>query len=90
MSTTIQIRVDEDTKKKADMTFKKMGLDVSSGIKLFLHQVIRSGSIPFTVRTANGFTPAEEKKMLKEIGYAIKKGKSYASVKELFDAILDE
>ena len=44
----------------------------------------------FTVHTANGFTLAEEKKMLKEIAQAVKKGKSYASVKKLFDAILEK
>jgi DNA-damage-inducible protein J len=62
MTTTIQIRIDQKTKRAAEKTFKKMGLDTSSGIKLYLHQVIKSHSIPFTIRTANGFTPAQEKK----------------------------
>ena len=88
MNSTIQIRVDTKMKKEADKTFKNMGLDLSSGIKLFLHQVIKSRSIPFTVRTANGFTPEYEKRMRQESDYALKHGKSYKSVEALFDDIL--
>ena len=88
MNTTIQVRVDKNTKKEADKTFKKMGLDISSGIKLFLHRVIQSHSIPFQIRTENGFTPEQEKKMLKETEYALKHGKSYASIEELHNDIM--
>lgn len=45
--TTIQIRIDEKTKRKARKVFSKMGLDVSSGIKLYLAQVAREDAIPF-------------------------------------------
>ena len=88
MNTTIQIRVNKNTKKEADKTFKKMGLDISSGIKLFLHRVIQSRSIPFQIRTENGFTQEQEKKMLKETEYALKHGKSYASIEELHNDIM--
>ncbi|OGG59851.1 hypothetical protein A2765_04675 [Candidatus Kaiserbacteria bacterium RIFCSPHIGHO2_01_FULL_56_24] len=45
--TTIQIRIDEKTKRKARKVFHKMGLDVSSGIKLYLAQVAREDALPF-------------------------------------------
>ena len=90
MNTTIQVRVDKNTKKQADKTFKKMGLDTSSGIKLFLHRVIQSRSIPFEIRTVNGFTPEQERKILKETEYALKHGKSYKTVEELFDDIMKD
>lgn len=45
--TTIQIRIDEKTKRKAKKVFHKMGLDVSSGIKLYLAQVAREDALPF-------------------------------------------
>lgn len=83
MTTTIQIRVDMETKKKADKTFKNMGLDMSSGVKLFLHQVVRSGSIPFVIRTENGFTPAQERQMIKETKEALKNAKQYKNFKEM-------
>lgn len=88
MNSTIQIRVDKKMKKEADKTFKEMGLDLSSGIKLYLHQIIRSRSMPFTIRTANGFTPAQEDKIIKEMDYAMKHGKSYKTIEELHDDIL--
>ena len=90
MSTTIQIRVDKAVKQKADKTFKKMGLDMSSGVKLFLHRVIQSGSIPFTLRTANGFTPAQERQILRDSMEASVHGKTYKTVKEMFDDILKD
>ena len=48
--TTIQIRIDEKTKAGAKRVFKKMGLDVSSGIKIYLSRVIAEGALPFTPR----------------------------------------
>jgi addiction module RelB/DinJ family antitoxin len=75
-------------KKDADKTLKDMGLDMSSGIKLFLHQVVLKRALPFVVRTANGFTPEQEKRMVKETEYALKYGKSFKTVKEAFDDIL--
>lgn len=85
---TINIRIDKKTKKEADKMLKEMGLDLSSGIKLFLKQVIYSGSIPFQVRTVNGFTVEYEAKILRETGKALKKGKSYRSAAEMHKAIL--
>lgn len=87
---TINIRIDKKTKKDADKTLKEMGLDLSSGIKLFLKQVIYSGSIPFQVRTVNGFTSEYEARMIKETEEAVKKGKSYSSAEKMHKAILEE
>lgn len=77
---TIQIRIDEKTKAKARKVFGKMGLDVSSGIKLYLTRVAQDESIPFVVRTENGYTPEQEKRMIREAKYAEKHGKRFDSV----------
>ena len=90
MNTTIQIRVDRKMKKAVSATFKNMGLDISSGIKLFLHQVMKSQTIPFPIRTANGFTVEQERQMIRETKEALKSGKSYKTAKELFDDILKD
>ena len=88
MNTTIQIRVDEKTKRAASLALKDMGLDISSGVKLFLHQVVKSQTIPFPIRTANGFTPFQEKRMVRETKEALRSGKSYTSIEELHSVIL--
>ncbi|MCX6715943.1 MAG: type II toxin-antitoxin system RelB/DinJ family antitoxin [Candidatus Taylorbacteria bacterium] len=83
-SATIQLRIDAQTKKRAQSVFKKLGIDISSAMKLFLNQVIKTGSIPFVVRTANGYTPEFERMLLDEIK-AMESGKekSFKSVRDL-------
>lgn len=65
-TSTIQLRIDSRTKTKAQAIFKKLGMDLSSAMKLFLSQVIRTKSIPFITRTKNGFTPEYEKMLVDE------------------------
>ncbi|MDP2704293.1 MAG: type II toxin-antitoxin system RelB/DinJ family antitoxin [bacterium] len=76
---TIQVRIDERTKRVAKKAFQEMGLDISSAVKLFLKNVVITQSIPFEVRTKNGFTRLQEKRMLKETEEAAKSAKRYAS-----------
>jgi DNA-damage-inducible protein J len=80
---TIQLRIDTKTKKQAQKTLDEIGLDFSSAIKLFLKNVIITESLPFEVRTKNGFTRAQEKKIIKETELALKNGKRYSSSKDL-------
>ncbi len=81
---TIQLRIDRATKLKAQSTLKKLGFDLSSGLKLFLSQVVRTKSIPFTIRTVNGYTPEYEQSLRDELK-AMKAGreKTFKTVKEL-------
>lgn len=66
MSDFVQLRVDAKTKKKVASIFADLGLDLSTGVKIYFQQVMRHKGIPFPLVTANGFTPAEEKKILRE------------------------
>ena len=88
MNATIQLRIDAATKSKAQKVLKELGLDLSSAVKLFLTQVVRSRSLPISNLTVNGFTPAQERRALKELKWTKKYGKRYPSVKEAMDAIL--
>ncbi len=88
MNTTLQIRIDKSTKNKAQKIFKKMGVDMTSGVKLFLNQVVNTESIPFSPRTKNGFTPEYEDKLLKEVEWTEKYGKSYNTIEEAHADIL--
>ena len=85
---TIQIRIDEKTKAGAKKVFKKMGLDVSSGIKLYLARVAQDESVPFILRTENGYTPEQERQIIRETEWAEKHGKRYGSVAEMWKDIL--
>lgn len=79
--TTINIRIDENMKKKANKTFAGIGLDMSSAIKLFLHQSIREDGLPFH--------PTNNPKAIramwdKEVADALKNGKTFETVDDLF------
>lgn len=82
MNTTLQIRINKKTKEKAKKIFNNLGLDMSSGVNLFLSQVVNTESIPFEPRTKNGFTVKKEKEIIKEAKYALKYGKRYKSINE--------
>jgi DNA-damage-inducible protein J len=83
-TSTIQLRIDRATKKRAQNVFKKLGIDISSAIKMFLNKTIKTKSIPFTVRTVNGYTPEFEEMLLAEVK-AMKGGreKTFKTVADL-------
>lgn len=78
---TLSIRIEKDTKTKANKTLSSLGLDMSSAVKLFLNQVITEDGLPFTPSKNPAVLRA---KWDKEIAYAIKYGKTYKNAKELF------
>ena len=91
--TTINIRTDEKRKIAATAILNEMGLDMSSAIQLFLQQVIITKSIPFPIRTVNGFTPEQERAILEDVrdlGAEIATGtaKSYRSAEEMTEDLL--
>ena len=75
------------TKKKAQATLKKMGLDVSTAVNLFLHRVVSEQSIPFEIRTVNGYTPEQERQIIKDTEWTLKYGKRYDDVDEMMNDI---
>ncbi|MFH1178446.1 MAG: type II toxin-antitoxin system RelB/DinJ family antitoxin [bacterium] len=88
MTTTLQIRIDQKVKDAAQKAFRSMGLDLSSGVKLYLTQVMNTKEIPFPVMSAD-YWPREKKlQLIKEAKWALKHGKSYASARELHNDIL--
>lgn len=81
-ATTLNVRINKNTKQQAQKIVEKLGLDLSSAIKLFLNRVIITKSIPFEIRTENGYTPAFEAKLLKEAKYTARYGKRYENVED--------
>jgi DNA-damage-inducible protein J len=49
MPKTIQVRVDDGIKERADTLFSSLGLDTSTAIRMFLIAAMESGGIPFPV-----------------------------------------
>lgn len=95
MNTTLQVRIDSKTKKSAAKILESLGLDLSSGIKIFLNQVLRSKGVPFPIMTENGFTPEQENKILAESKetmalYRAGKIKAYDGWDEAKKAMLNE
>lgn len=92
--TNIQIKVQEQVKAEVKDIFNSFGMDLTTGIKIYLNKVRQTKSIPFKLkqeeRTINGFTPEQEKQMIAECEYAEKYGKSYTDVNELIKDALKE
>lgn len=66
MSNTVQLRVDKKTKQAVAGIFQSLGLDLSTGVKIYFQQVLRHKGIPFPLVTENGFTEEEEAKIIAE------------------------
>lgn len=72
MNQSIQVRVNPELKKQADIVFADIGLDAPTAIRLFLTKVVSSRSIPFELKsnvTDNGFSSEFEDQVLEaEVG----------------------
>ena len=83
MTTTLQVRVDEKMKRDAQKVFAKMGLDLSSGIKLYLARVTQDQCVPFPLRVPN----AETAKAIRDLEAG--KGEVFTgSTDDFFDYLL--
>ena len=47
--TTIQIRIDDKTKRESRKVFEEAGLSLSSGLRMYLFYVARHKKIPFEI-----------------------------------------
>ncbi len=45
----LQVRIDEDLKKRVDQRLKRMGLTTSAAVNLLMHQIDIQGKIPFSI-----------------------------------------
>lgn len=89
-TTTVQVRIDPKTKRKAGKIFADLGMDISTGMKVYLNKVVETEGIPFPVtkRKFLGYPSKEAYK--KDVAWTLKHGKSYSNAKDMIDAILAE
>ena len=50
-TSTLQIRIDSELRRDADELLNRAGLDISSGVRLFLRQMVIRRRLPFDVIT---------------------------------------
>ena len=76
MSSTIQIRVDDDLKRKADELFRELGTDTTSAIRIFLTQAVASNGFPFEIKKVprNPYAGLNEEELL----YKLETARSHA------------
>jgi addiction module RelB/DinJ family antitoxin len=92
MSSTVQLRIDDKTKRAVANVFHSLGLDLSTGVKIYFQQVLNHKGIPFPLITENGCTVKEEKRLLRESLntqklYETGKRRGHRSVKKMFAEI---
>ena len=88
---TIQVRVDDQTKNRVDRLFTSLGLDTSTAIRIFFQAALEAEGLPFEVRHSK--PNAETLAALRETEEIISGKKAavrYGSVREAFDAALAE
>jgi addiction module RelB/DinJ family antitoxin len=73
--TTLQIRLDSETKDQARLILGELGLDLSSAIKLFLRNIIITESIPLELRSEKGMLAERKCDLLRDAARAAAKEK---------------
>ncbi len=84
--TTIQIRIDEKTKKSSAKILDEIGIDMSAAIKMFLKQIVLRKGIPFRAVTENGLTLEQEDLILRRSAEA-KRGVNVTKAMQADEAI---
>ena len=71
MASTIQVRVDDELKRKSDELFRDLGIDTTAAIRMFLTQAVAYHGFPFEIRRiADGdstYQPMSEEKLLEKL-----------------------
>jgi DNA-damage-inducible protein J len=75
-SSTIQVRIDEQTKTNVTKVLTKLGLTMSDAINLYLKQINKNQALPISLDISNSIilTEAEDAKLMQSLksGYVSK------------------
>ena len=88
MNSIITVRVDPKKKRAAQKILERLGLDLSSMVKMSLEQVIATESVPFSVATKQGHELRYAKTLRKEIEWTLRHAKRYKTAEEMHADIL--
>ena len=69
MSSTIQVRVDDELKQKSDMLFRELGTDTTTAVRMFLTQAVANNGFPFEIKISapNPYTPMSEEEIYQKL-----------------------
>ncbi len=73
MASTIQVRVDDELKRKSDDLFKELGTDTTTAIRIFLTQAVANNGFPFEIKrvpSPNPFAAMSEDELLSKLEQA--------------------
>ena len=88
MSSTIQVRVEDELKSKSDALFKDLGTDTTTAIRMFLTQAVVTNGFPFEIKRpveSNPYAPMTEKELLAKL----KKSREQGTFKDADQVISD-
>ena len=80
--TRLNVRVDNAIKKQAEAVFAALGMNMSTGINIFLAQVARSRAIPFALELGVDST---ERRMREAVNARVSTAKASGSPVALYD-----
>ena len=90
-TTNISIRMDAETKAKAQVMLADLGMDLSTAVNIFLRQMLYEGGIPFSItRDVPNKITLEAMKEAQEMYRSPEKYKKYDSVDSMMEDILGE
>ncbi|HEN4396963.1 TPA: type II toxin-antitoxin system RelB/DinJ family antitoxin, partial [Streptococcus agalactiae] len=61
---TVAVRVDAQLKDEATKLFQSLGLDMSTAVKMFLIQSVKTQSIPFEIKNKSFISDEEFQKLV--------------------------
>ena len=82
-TTNLNIRIDEDLKRKAEAVFSELGLNLSTVMNIFLRYSVRYGGIPFDLRIEN--PNAETLSAIDDVNNNRNMSKTFDSVNSLME-----
>ncbi len=81
MATAIlQVRVDNELKKRVDARLKRMGLNMSTAVNMLMHQIDMQGKIPFEIVDR----PSSLQQSIEDIEAGVGLSKVYDTPEELY------
>ncbi|WP_342547471.1 type II toxin-antitoxin system RelB/DinJ family antitoxin [Paenibacillus sp. FSL P2-0089] len=89
--TNINIRIDEDLKKEAELLFSDLGLNMTTAINIFVRQSLRQGGIPFEITTqTDPFYNPSNLKWLKQSIQQMEQGNTVTQTMNELENMADE
>ncbi len=87
---SIQVRIDEDLKMRAEAVFRSIGIDGPTAVRVFYSKVAATGGIPFSLgkEAEPEYTPEQIAKLDQMVDEAMQPGNSFGpfnTVEEMFD-----